>query len=148
LEVLTVLERNLALIFPNKACAVFALEPDDSALRVISRVNFVEDLRLGSQLQLGEGVSGWVAVNRQIAFNSDPAFDFGSPQASRFRQCISAPLFSEGGNLSGVITVYSEMEPFLESHVKGLEEATAVGSLIVHFSKTRQPKQEPQLHLA
>jgi len=67
----------------------------------------------GSRLELGQSLSGWVAVNRQTIINSDAALDLGDI-ASRFnpplRNCLCLPV-ATGKQLVGVLSLYSP-EPF------------------------------------
>src|SRR5262249_49374878 len=62
--------------------------------------------RLG--IGIGERVSGWVAANRQVIVNSDPALDLGElagVMPKPLRSCLSIPLMS-GDALVGVLTLY------------------------------------------
>ncbi len=67
----------------------------------------------GSQMGLGQNLSGWVAANRQAIVNSDAALDLGD-LVDRFtpklQHCLSVPVLSRD-QLVGVLSLYSS-DPF------------------------------------
>jgi hypothetical protein len=77
-----------------------------------------------SRLQVGEGVSGWVAAHRSRIVNSDPALDLGDGARSLdLRKCMSVPVFA-WGDLVAVLTVFvGNPRGFTEPEVR------AVGAL-------------------
>lgn len=70
----------------------------------------------GAALRLGEGVSGWVAANRQVMINSEASLDLGEQAHSglRLTHTLSVPLMARD-SLVGTITLYAE-SAFTESH--------------------------------
>jgi putative nucleotidyltransferase with HDIG domain len=69
----------------------------------------------GTALRLGEGVSGWVAANRQVMINSEASLDLGEQAHSGapLKYALSVPLITRE-SLAGTITLYSETS-FTES---------------------------------
>jgi putative nucleotidyltransferase with HDIG domain len=63
----------------------------------------------GTSLRLGEGVSGWVAANRQVMINSEASLDLGEQALSglALRHALSVPLITRE-SLVGTITLYAE----------------------------------------
>ena len=63
----------------------------------------------GTSLRLGEGVSGWVAANRQVMINSEASLDLGEQaySGSCSKHALSVPLITRE-SLVGTITLYSE----------------------------------------
>ena len=63
----------------------------------------------GTSLRMGEGVSGWVAANRQVIINSEASLDLGERalSGSPLRHALSVPLITRE-SLVGTITLYSE----------------------------------------
>jgi GAF domain-containing protein len=60
-------------------------------------------------IRVGERLSGWVAANKQVILNSDPALDIGD--LAQFvdpplKSCLSVPL-ANGDTLRGVLTLYA-----------------------------------------
>ena len=69
----------------------------------------------GTSLRMGEGVSGWVAANRQVIINSEASLDLGEQAHSgtALKHALSVPLITRE-SLVGTITLYSPT-PFTES---------------------------------
>jgi putative nucleotidyltransferase with HDIG domain len=63
----------------------------------------------GTALRLGEGVSGWVAANRQMMINSEASLDLGerAHSGSALKHALSVPLIARE-SLVGTITLYSD----------------------------------------
>ena len=63
----------------------------------------------GRALRLGEGVSGWVAANRQVMINSEASLDLGEQafSGSPLKYALSVPLITRE-SLVGTITLYAE----------------------------------------
>jgi GAF domain-containing protein len=62
----------------------------------------------GTALRLGEGVSGWVAANRQVMINSEASLDLGEQAHSGvpLTHALSVPLITRE-SLVGTITLYA-----------------------------------------
>jgi diguanylate cyclase (GGDEF)-like protein/putative nucleotidyltransferase with HDIG domain len=66
----------------------------------------------GVRIPLGQRISGWVAVNRQTAMNSDPALDLGDAARSltpRLKSSLCTPVIHLN-HLVGVLSLYSPAE--------------------------------------
>ena len=63
----------------------------------------------GRSLRLGEGVSGWVAANRQVIVNSEASLDIGEQAYSgvQLKHALSVPLITRE-SLVGTVTLYAE----------------------------------------
>ena len=62
----------------------------------------------GTALRLGDGVSGWVAANRQVMINSEASLDLGEKaHAASLKHALSVPLITRD-SLVGTITLYSK----------------------------------------
>lgn len=68
-----------------------------------------------ASLRLGEGVSGWVAANRQVIINSEASLDLGEQAHAgmALKHALSVPLITRE-SLVGTVTLYSPT-PFTES---------------------------------
>jgi diguanylate cyclase (GGDEF)-like protein len=63
----------------------------------------------GFRIPLGQRISGWVAVNRQTALNSDPSLDLGDAARSftpRLKSTLSTPIIYLN-DLVGVLSLYA-----------------------------------------
>jgi putative nucleotidyltransferase with HDIG domain len=63
----------------------------------------------GTTIRVGDGVSGWVAANRQVMINSEASLDLGQRALSGtpLRHALSVPLITRE-SLVGTITLYAE----------------------------------------
>lgn len=141
---LTMFERYLGRLFPFGTAAVYGLDDRREQLTVAVAIGVHKDFLTSMAVAIGSGVSGWVAANRHIAINSDPVLDFGHDRIRLFKYCISAPILNRDGQLLGVVTVYSDSEPFPNEDCEKLGEAALVGSMILVLSLTKPRSQVSQ----
>ena len=92
---------------PEVEACLFARDTRNNSLVAVSATPLLQGDVAPLRLRLGQGLSGWVAVNRHTIVNSDPGLDIGDA-AGRLglRSCTSTPVFGSG-DLIGVLTVYS-----------------------------------------
>jgi diguanylate cyclase (GGDEF)-like protein/putative nucleotidyltransferase with HDIG domain len=118
------LSRYLKPLLPAAHAAVFTYEPSSDEIVVIHVVGGALEHTHGVRLQLGQGVSGWVAAARQTIANSDPVLDFGDMAGAivpPLKSCLSTPLILNE-QLLGVLTVYAETaDAFSDEHVRLIE---------------------------
>jgi HD domain/GAF domain len=107
--------------------------PASNQLTCIGGVEVPGRLPLMS-LELGNGVSGWVAANRRAMTNADAALDLGDEASTctpPLRACTSVPVLHEG-ELAGVWTVYSPYA-FSEPQCELIQSvALALGRELAH----------------
>ena len=112
---------------------VYALDPDTSRLRLVAAFGHreaVEELDRRLQLQVGQGLSGWVALHRQTAIVEDVTRDdrwlVVRGLDKYVRSAVSVPLLF-GEELVGVMSLGSpEKAAFASDHARLLEAAGAV----------------------
>jgi putative nucleotidyltransferase with HDIG domain len=141
---LAMFERYLGRLFPFGTTAVYGSDDRREELTVAVAIGEHKDFLTSMAVSTGSGVSGWVAANRHIAVNSDPVLDFGHDRIHLFNYCISAPILNRDGQLLGVITVYSDSEPFPNEDCEKLGEAALIGSMILSLRLTRPLSQVSQ----
>ena len=113
------LTEKLARLLPAAEACLFSLEPGADVLLAAHATRQIRDTVADVRLQVGEGLSGWVAANRHTMVNSDPDLDLGDAgMRLGLRACTSTPVFAFG-NLVGVLSVYlPESRGFSDSHVR------------------------------
>ena len=113
------LTEKLARLLPAAEACLFSLEPGADVLLAAHATPLVRDAVAHLRLQVGEGLSGWVAAHRHTIVNSDPGLDLGDAGVRLgLRACTSTPVFAFG-NLVGVESVYlPEPRGFSDSHVR------------------------------
>ena len=114
----------LRQVVPCAAMGLFVPENSDDTVRGAyaagAHASAVRDLRAVP----GTGVVGWVAANRRIALNADPALDLGREAAALappLLTMIAVPLMHEG-SLRAVLSLYaSTRDAFNDDHGRLLE---------------------------
>lgn len=128
----TFVHNYLYSCFPDARCVVYIFDSSNTALVPLyappADIGEFADLRM----TLGKGISGWVAVNRQIIFNSDSALDLGSSSHFLGKSCMSAPIVSQAGLLLGVLTIYGNSNtPFTDRDRTVLEGMAYLSSILL-----------------
>ena len=126
---------RLSRLVPVSSCAVFSYDTATDELVCTWAQGDITTLR-GHRRKLGEGVSGWVAANRQPAINSIATLDFAALPAedvSSLRSTLSVPLISND-SLVGVLSIYAtSAEAYSEQHLQVVQGiAPHVASLMRH----------------
>ena len=107
-DVASMIWAHVRHIVPQASCAFFVNEParDSVAVRFVS--GEASAVLQGSEIKLGDRLTGWVAENQQPIVNSEAQLDLG-PEAAflGLRFCLALPLVSEG-QLAGVMSLYAK----------------------------------------
>jgi putative nucleotidyltransferase with HDIG domain len=119
----------LRQLFPDSACVIYGLDQKKNELFPALVIGTGKASLRNVRMNVGSGVSGWVAANHQIAINSDPQPDFADVR-SVFDFCVSAPIVRDKTTL-GVITAYKLGEAFTTQDQKKLSEAVKIGRLFL-----------------
>jgi hypothetical protein len=119
----------LRQLFPDSACVIYGLDQKKNELFPALVIGTGKASLRNLRMNVGVGVSGWVAANHQTSINSDPQPDFGDVR-SVFDFCVSAPIIRDREVL-GVITAYKLGEGFTVEDQKKLSEAARIGRLFL-----------------
>ncbi len=123
-ETLSVLGVRLMQLVPHDAIAIYVREGQALIPRFVSG----KHSRFITQMQVGEGLSGWVAQHRTPVLNGNPAVEpdylHDPATVGSLLSAVSVPL--EGpDSLVGVLTLYdSEKEAFSTDHLRLLQAVT------------------------
>jgi GGDEF domain-containing protein len=119
-----VLARHLQRMTPGALVVFFLVDHERDLLRAVHASGPGDTLLAGLELPLGDGMSGWVAVNRRSIRNSHPALDFGERLASLpapLQSTLSVALAGAEGVI-GVLSLYAhEPEAFSPDHQQVME---------------------------
>lgn len=140
-ETLSVLAVRLRRMIPHHSIAVYILRDGVLVPDYVSG----DDFRVFSSLEipLGQGLSGWVASNRQPILNANPSVECGylkdPVKTSTLKSALAVPLEGLKGVL-GVLTLYhAERDAFSRDHLRILLAISAkVGLSIENALKYRQ----------
>ncbi len=104
-----ILSDHLRRITPADTCAFYLTDAAADQLVAVHVHGPGQEGLLGHRIPLGRNVSGWVAVNREMAVNADARLDLGDVATTTnppLRSCLGTPLMVEE-NVIGVLTLYS-----------------------------------------
>jgi putative nucleotidyltransferase with HDIG domain len=96
-------------IAADSVAALFQFDAAGQNL-VVAGLDRTFDGRIPTSIEVGRGVSGWVAANRRPIANADAELDLGEIAGIAhppLRMCVSVPVLTGEGELAGVFTVYS-----------------------------------------
>jgi len=132
-ETLSVLEVKLRRIIPHDAIAIYIVREKVLKPEYVSG----DDFRLFSSLSIpiGQGLSGWVAENRQPIVNGNPSVEPGylndPNKFSILRSALAVPLEGLNG-VVGVLTLYHvEKDAFIKDHLRILMALSSKLSLSI-----------------
>jgi putative nucleotidyltransferase with HDIG domain len=104
------LSSNLMMgIAPNVTIAWYILDEISQRLVLMDAAGAAAQHVRGTTIRIGEGLSGWVAAQRQVIVNSEAALDLGDRARSArpaLESALSVPLVA-GETLIGTVTLYS-----------------------------------------
>jgi diguanylate cyclase (GGDEF)-like protein/putative nucleotidyltransferase with HDIG domain len=121
-----VISKHLRRMIPASLCVFYVYDNEKDQLIVGHASGAGEHFLQNMRLDVGTGLSGWVAANRATILNSDPALDLGDLTKliqPKLVSSISAPLL-DNTHLVGVLTLYSEhRNVFSQNHRRIMEVA-------------------------
>jgi putative nucleotidyltransferase with HDIG domain len=127
--VLAAFTEKLPMLVSYDLCTVTLVTQDGGDNVVAEARGQHADLIKGRRLAIGEGVTGWVLVNRQPFCNADPRLDLPPQLAERFagyRTLAAFPLVKEN-EIHGALTLYSSaLAEYDADHRRLLEEAASL----------------------
>jgi diguanylate cyclase (GGDEF)-like protein len=106
-DIFPLISQRLGQLVPFSTCAFFLSNGDDRITAAYACGSFSELLE-GYAMEIGKGISGWVAAYRYPMFNTEPALEFqgmGADFAS-FKDALVVPMINEGECL-GTISLYA-----------------------------------------
>ncbi len=133
-ETVAVLASRLRQLVPFEVCALFVKQGDALEARFIDG-ELARQFAPG-QIQLGEGISGWVAQSGKAIMNGNAAVEPGcplSPDGSpALRSALSIPLRNLQKDIFAVLTLYAEAaDSFQRDHLRILQAMESKLSLSV-----------------
>ncbi|HEU4400704.1 MAG TPA: HD domain-containing phosphohydrolase [Candidatus Polarisedimenticolia bacterium] len=143
-DVLDLVVSKIGQLVPYHTCVVYLLEDTRETLsaRFASGAN-IEALR-GRAVRLGEGITGWAALQGSSRFSTSPELDLAGTGASPadYSTVAAFPLCHDGEVL-GVITLYfPKGVPCLDDHIRMMEIIARLSAGAVFNSRIFAETQE------
>ncbi len=122
-EIVAVMASRLRGLLPFQVCGVYLRRGDTLDLRFVDSEGAQPLTR--ETVQLGSGISGWVAQSRKPILNGNASVEPGCPHAANgtpaLRSALSVPLFDVHGETFAVLTLYSvKADVFSRDHLRML----------------------------
>ena len=136
------LASNLVTAVPDDVTIAWYLidEKSERLVCVDGRGAAAQQLR-GTVIAIGEGLSGWVAAQRQVIVNSEAALDLGLRARTivpALESCLSVPLVT-GNALVGTLTLYSsEAGAFTEEQSRVLQMIAPHIAQAIYIAQRRE----------
>lgn len=107
-DILPIISKRLEQLVPFST-AIFYLNTGDDRIRAIHVSGKFSEILQDHILEMGKGISGWVAAYRKTMINTEPALDFQNVNAdfSLYDDVLIVPVL-EGDECLGTISLYSE----------------------------------------
>lgn len=131
-ETLSVLTCRMQGIVPHDCLVIYLVS--QSRLTARHCAGRARPRWLGTSMEIGAGLSGWVAENRKPILNGNPAVEPGYSHSDPvlLRSALSVPLEGVSGNVMGVMTLYSTAkDAFSRDHLRILLAASSKVALSV-----------------
>lgn len=127
--------RHLRSAAPACLVVFYTVDSERQQLAVSYASGYGEDRVTGLRMELGDGLSGWVATNGTTMVNSDPQLDLG-PRMERFEPRLESSLATAlkvGNETVGVLALYGmKSEGFTASHTQVVELVARQIAPVVH----------------
>ena len=107
-DILPVFSRRMQRLVPFSTCAFYLNYGDNRIVAAHVRGNCSELLKR-HVIEMGKGISGWVAAYKRPMINSEPALDFRGIQGSfeSFKDALVVPIIHKDETL-GTISLYAQ----------------------------------------
>ena len=120
-ETLSVFSVRLKKLIPYDSAAIYVRRDDRLLPMYVGGDNF--RVLSTMEIQVGQGISGWVAQNNKPMINGDPTQEPGAVnegiRLGALRSALSVPLCGLNQEVLGVLTLYrSEVEAFTRDHLR------------------------------
>jgi len=144
-DTVTLISNKLRAIVPFDSCIIFIVDDHSGKAIAIHAGGDHAELFYRRQMNVGEGITGWVIANGRSMCNSSPELDLigvSEEIARNYRGVLVSPLIREDGAF-GAIALYSKSKTsYTTEHVRLLESvaqhaASALNNAIT-FEKTKE----------
>lgn len=142
-EVVEAIITGLRQVVDFDAAAVYLVARDTASLEMVSELGYPDGSEVAFELQMGEGIVGWVAKSGEAVIvpdvTADPRYVAARPTT---RSEIATPLIVEG-RVIGVFNLESDHEDlYHEGHLELLSAFAAQAAVAVERARTARDRVE------
>lgn len=127
-EIFATFTQKLSALVPYDLCAITLVVPETGHSVVTHAAGDHAELLLGRNIEMGEGVTGWVIANRQPFCNTDPQLDLPSlafQGSAAYRTLAIFPIIRDD-HIHGAVSIYSSsLTEYTADHQMLLQKAVA-----------------------
>ena len=147
-DTMALISSKLTKIIPWSGCALFLQQPDGDTLKCRFAVGVDAPRLLNSTLQIGQGLSGWVARNRRTLVNADPRVGFeaaGLGSDTSLKSAIVCPLYVTDAFIGCLALYHTQPNRYSEDHRRLIERVAEQAGAVIHNSIVFEQTQEDSL---
>jgi diguanylate cyclase (GGDEF)-like protein/putative nucleotidyltransferase with HDIG domain len=147
-DTMALISSKLTKIVPWSGCALFLYQPESETLKCRFAAGVDTTRLLNASVNLGEGLSGWVARNRQTLINGDPRVAFETAGVSgdtTLQSAIVSPLYLDDALIGCLALYHVEPNRYTEDHRRLLERVGEQAGPVIHNSIVFEQTQEDSL---
>jgi diguanylate cyclase (GGDEF)-like protein len=130
-ETLSLFTEKIREFVPFESCSVFLIDEKTGIAKSVHNVGDYQAEFIDREIRVGEGVTGQVLENKNVARNYDPSLEFENVPGelgSHYRSMVCLPLLADE-QLIGAVSLYSCGEnTYGEEHERLLETITRIAS--------------------
>jgi diguanylate cyclase (GGDEF)-like protein/putative nucleotidyltransferase with HDIG domain len=146
-EVLELVANKIGQLVPFRSCVIYLLEDhaDTLSARFVSGAN-LEHLR-GRSLGMGEGITGWAALQRSSRFSQSVDLDLAGAglDLSEYSTAAAFPLIHDGRVLGAITLYFPKGVPCLDDHIRMMDIIARLAAAAVHNGTLFAESQESAL---
>jgi diguanylate cyclase (GGDEF)-like protein/putative nucleotidyltransferase with HDIG domain len=146
-DTMALISSKLTKIVPWSGCALFLQQPDGETLKCRFAAGVDAPHLLGTTVTPGEGLSGWVAQNRQTLVNADPAAGFEAAGLGKtvLNAALVCPLYYGETFIGCLELCHTDPGRYTEDHRRLIERVAEQAGAVIHNSIVFEQTQEESL---
>ena len=147
-DTMALISSKLTKIVPWSGCALFLYQPESESLKCNFAAGVDAPALLHTTLNVGEGLSGWVARTRRTIVNANPRVTFeaaGLNDPISVASALVCPLYFNDALIGCLGLYHTEPNYYTEDHVRLLERVAEQAGAVVHNAIVFEQTQEDSL---
>jgi len=146
-DTMALVSSKLTKIIPWSGCALFLSTSDGDVLKCRYAAGIDAPQLLHATLKFGEGLSGWVALNRRTLVNANPAISFDAVglKSTRLNSSIVVPLSYNDAFIGCLALYHTDKDRYSEDHRRLIERVGEQAGAVLHNAIVFEQTQEDSL---